>query len=137
MEHFAKGIMPEWRHANRNCSGQGGSVELRHFDKHFVKTQEKKVLQGNILEFFLICTIKTTFWMDNLTQGWTQPGPFFEKSGDFNWFSKKGRGSLPHSPLVLCLWVWPNIHLNMNVPKYPWECLNKLFWLCQGSEYAW
>ena len=36
-------------------------MELRHFDKHFVKTQEKKVLQGNILEFFLICTIKTTF----------------------------------------------------------------------------
>ena len=97
MEHFAKRIMPEWRHASRNCSGQGGSVKLRHFDKHFIKTQEKKVLQGNILGFFLVCTVKTTFWTDNLTQEWTQPGPFFEKSGDFNWFSKKGKGGLPHS----------------------------------------
>ena len=23
------------------------------------------------------------------------------------------------------------------MPKYPWKCLKKLFWLCQGSEYAW
>ena len=23
------------------------------------------------------------------------------------------------------------------MPKYPWKCLNKLFCLCQGSEYAW
>ena len=22
------------------------------------------------------------------------------------------------------------------MPKYPWKWLNKLFWLCQGSEYA-
>ena len=24
----------------------------------------------------------------------------------------------------------------MNVPDYAWKCLNKLFWLCQGSRYA-
>ena len=23
-----------------------------------------------------------------------------------------------------------------NVPEYGWKCLNKLFWLCQGSEYV-
>ena len=24
----------------------------------------------------------------------------------------------------------------LNVPEYTWKCLNKLFWLCQGSQYA-
>ena len=24
----------------------------------------------------------------------------------------------------------------LNVPKDTWKCLNKLFWLCQGSHYA-
>ena len=24
-----------------------------------------------------------------------------------------------------------------NISECPWKCLNKLFWLCQGSEYAW
>ena len=41
--------------------GRKGLVELGHFDKHFVKTQEKKVSQGKILEFFLLDTLKTTF----------------------------------------------------------------------------
>ena len=43
-------------------------VELVHFDKHFVKTQEKEAPQGNILEFFLLDTLKTTFSTENLTQ---------------------------------------------------------------------
>ena len=25
----------------------------------------------------------------------------------------------------------------LNIPKYPWKCLNKLLWLCQRPEYAW
>ena len=37
----------------------------------------------------------------------------------------------PLSPLVARLWV------SLNVSKYPLKCLNKLFWLYQGSEYAW
>ena len=24
----------------------------------------------------------------------------------------------------------------LNVLKYAWKCLNKLFWLCQGSQYT-
>ena len=27
--------------------------------------------------------------------------------------------------------------ISLNIPKYPWKCLNKLFWLCLDSEYAW
>ena len=40
---------------------RGCFVELGHFDKLFVKTQEKRALQGKILEFSLLDTLKTTF----------------------------------------------------------------------------
>ena len=25
----------------------------------------------------------------------------------------------------------------LNISRYPWKCFNKLFWLYQGSKYAW
>ena len=43
--------------------------------------------------------------MEDSTQGWTQLGPFFPKSGHFFQFSKKGRGDPPPTyPLVACLY---------------------------------
>ena len=42
----------------------GVFMELGHFDKHFKnmsKTQEKEGQQGNILEIFLLGTLKTKF----------------------------------------------------------------------------
>ena len=33
-------------------------------------------------------------------------------------------------------WPWLNIPECPWMYEYPWICLNKLFWLCQGSEYA-
>ena len=47
--------------------GSRGFVELGHFDKHFIKST-KEAPQGNILEFFLLDTLKTIFSMENLTQ---------------------------------------------------------------------
>ena len=36
--------------------------------------------------------------------------------------------------IVVLLWdMW----LYINISKYPWKCLNKMFWLCQGFEYTW
>ena len=64
IEYFAKQITPECRCATRNLSGkQGGTrfVELDTSDKDFVKTLEKETPQGNILEFFLLDTLKNTF----------------------------------------------------------------------------
>ena len=51
--------------------GRGGFVELGHFDKPFVKRARKKTSQGKISELCLLDTLKTTFWMEDLTQGWT------------------------------------------------------------------
>ena len=64
-------------------------MELEHFDKHFVKNIRKKILQGNILEF-LLDTLKAVFWMENLTERWTQSGPFSPKLGHFFSIFKKG-----------------------------------------------
>ena len=47
--------------------GRESFVKLGHFDKHFIKKLRKKAPQGKILEFFLLDTLKTTFWMANLT----------------------------------------------------------------------
>ena len=27
--------------------------------------------------------------------------------------------------------------ISLDIPKYPWKCLNKFFRLCQGFEYGW
>ena len=98
-----------------------GGMKLGHFNKHFVKNTRKMASQGNILEFFLLVTLETTFWMENLIQRWTQSGFLFPKSGHFFRFLKKqGRPLLPPPPLVARLWVWLNMH------QYPSICLNIL-----------
>ena len=80
-------------------------VELGHFDKYFVNNAGKEAPSGKILEFFLLDTLKTTFWMENLTQRWIQSGPFYSKSGYFCRFWKKGKGGLPLFPLS-CAPAW-------------------------------
>ena len=50
--------------------------------------------------------------------------PFFPKSGDF-FLSRCAPVSVAEYASV-----------SLNMPKYPRKWLNKLFWLCQGSEYA-
>ena len=54
MERFAKIIMSEGRCATRNFAVEGGGEVLS-------KTPEKEAPQENIVEFFLIDTLKTTF----------------------------------------------------------------------------
>ena len=56
----------------KNFKGRGGFVELRNFDKRFVKNTRKKVLQQNILHFFLLDTPR----IENVTQRWKKLGSF-------------------------------------------------------------
>ena len=73
------------------------------------KRQEKEDPQGNISEIFLLDNLKTTFYMEILTQR--------------------------RSYASVSVAEYETVSLYM--AKYPWKCFNKLFWLCQGSEYAW
>ena len=112
-------------------------TELRHFDKYFVKNTRKKTPQGNILEFFLLGTIKNMIWMENSTQRWMQSRPLSKIRAFFRILKKGQRGLSYSTPFVACLWVWLNMHqYPLNIPKHPWKCMNKLFWLCQGFQYA-
>ena len=74
--------------------------------------------------------------MENLTQRCTQLGPFFPKSRHFFQFQKVGIGT-PSPPCWAPMIGAEYASISLNMPKYSWKCLNKLFWLCQGSEYAW
>ena len=76
-------LLPHAGTQTENFQGRGGFMELGHFDKHFLRKNTKKAPQGNILELFVLDTVKTTFQMKNLTQRWTQSVPFFPKLGHF------------------------------------------------------
>ena len=70
-------------------TGGGRFVKLGHFDKHFIKnTRKRGPTRKHFLEIFLLGTRKTTFWIENLTQRWTQSGPFFPKSEHIFKFQK-------------------------------------------------
>ena len=46
----------------RFAKKQGGEfLELRYFDKHFIKKQEKRRIPGKQFGVFLLDTLKTTF----------------------------------------------------------------------------
>ena len=86
--------------------------------------------QGNILEFFLLDTLKTTFWMEIITQKWIQPGFFFPKIRMLLSNFKKCREVSP---------LYPDC-VPIRVAQYasnPWICLNILenVWI-NCSAYA-
>ena len=60
-ESCAKRIVPECRHITKSFESRGGFMELGYFNKHFVKNTSEK-----------LCNYTTTFWMENLSQRWTQ-----------------------------------------------------------------
>ena len=87
------------RRATRNFQGREGFVEFGHLDKHFVKNTKKEGPAGKIWHIFLLDTLKTTFWMEQITQWWIQPGPFFQNQDTFFYFQK--RAGEASSPLIL------------------------------------
>ena len=78
---------------------------------------------GPFFMLFLLDTLKTTFWMEYLTQRRTLSESFSAKSGHFFLFSKKGGGDLPllplsgayemrsNSPKILILCLYTNLSL--------------------------
>ena len=62
---------------------------------------EKEAPQGNILEFFLLGALKTTFRIENLKPKMDTIRTFLSKIKALFPIVKKGRGGLP-LPLVAC-----------------------------------
>ena len=141
MEHFAKIIMPEFRHGTRKFLVQGkfcGTMSLwLTFHK---KNKKKKDPTGKHFGVFSPRYIKTAFWMKNLTQRWTQSGPFPRIIPLFLIFKKKGRwGHLYSPPPPNCTPASAAEYasISLNIPKYLWKCLKKQSWLCHCYEDAW
>ena len=101
------------------------------------KIQEKEAPQGNFLEFFLPDTVKPTLWTENFTRRWTQPGLFFPKSENCFQFSKRANETSPLLPSCVPVSLANYASISLNMSKYSWKYLNKLFWLCQRSGYTW
>ena len=114
----------------------GGGDGTGHFDKHFVKNKRKT---GPALKHFGLFspTLKTTIRIENLTRWWTQSGSFLVESRHFFQFSKREGEVFPLLPSCAPVSVAEYASISLNVSKYPCKWLNKLFWQCHGSDYAW
>ena len=54
----------------------------------------------------------------------------------FRFSKREGEAPRPSSPNCTSVSdVGEYASISLNMPKYPWKCLNKLFWLC--CKYAW
>ena len=108
-----------------------------HFDKHSIKnTRKREAPQGKIIEFFLQDTIVITSWMENPMMDIMRA--FLSKVRTLFWFSKKaGEASCPLLSSNVLVSLVEFVSISLNIPKYIRKCCNKLFWLSQGSEYAW
>ena len=120
----------------------GRFVELGQFNKD-LNTPEKEASQGNILKFFLLDTLKTTFWMENLIQRWaflskSQFGLFFQKSGQFPNF-EIGRVGL--APSCIAVSVAEHTLTSVNISNYLWRYLSTEYawglWICMITLHVW
>ena len=110
--------MNECSCTTRNVSGQRSVSGTRAFLINISSKIQDKRAQGKILKFFLLDTLKTIFGMENLTQRWTQSGPFCPKSGHFQFSKRAGEdSSLPLSCASVSMAEYAISLLNMN--KYP------------------
>ena len=62
---------------------------------------------------------------------------FLSKISTFFQFQKVQKRPLFSPPSYASVSVAEYETVSLYMAKYPWKCFNKLFWLCQGSEYAW
>ena len=72
---------------------KGGFAELGHFGKDIFKTTRQKGSAGKNLGVFSPRYYILNGKFKNLTQRWTQSGPFFQDQGTFFNFQKRGPDS--------------------------------------------
>ena len=93
--------------------------------------------RGPAGKHFGVFSLETIFLIENLTQRWTQSGSFFLKSERCIQFPKRAGKDSPLPQVAPPVSLSEYASISLNISECPWKCLNKLFWLWQGSEYAW
>ena len=76
-------------------------------------------------------------WSSNVRGFWISHGCICKGYTEFwTWVNMAQNASLIPEYTLMSLNVSEHDWILLNVPKYAWKCLNKLFWLCQCSRYA-
>ena len=88
-----------------------------------LETQEKEAPQGNILEIFLLNTLKNYILNGKFNPKMGTIRAFFFQNRDN--FTFLGRLNMSESGWIL-----------LNSAESAKKCLNKLFWLCHGFQYT-
>ena len=127
MKHFAERIMsagaqPENFQHRRVC-GTGALWQI------FCQKQQKKGQTGK--HFGVFMNGKFNPKMDTIRA-------FLSKIRTLLLNFRTSQERFPIFLVVGCLVIVAEYaSMSLNMPKYPWKCLNKLFWRCKGSEYTW
>ena len=67
---------------------------------------------------------------------WRTQNQSFQNQNTFLIFNMD-KGEHPVVSSCVPVSVAEHASISLNMSKYPWKCFNRLFQLCQGSEYAW
>ena len=115
---------------------QGRFCGTREFQ---LKHRQKHKKKGPIGKYFVVfspsycwnCILKEKF-----KDGHNQVN-FFKIQALFDFQKRTEEASPTHlfSCTRMSVTEYPSI--SQNIPKYPWKCLNKLLWLCQGPKCIW
>ena len=106
--------------ATRDVSEQGRFCGIRALRQTFPqKYKKRRPRREKFWSFFFQTLLKTTISMKNLTQEWTQLGPFLQNQGFFLFSNKSREVSPPFSPPLVA-----RLFLQVSIPIIPYKRSN-------------
>ena len=90
-----------------------------------------------VWSFYMFDRLLMMLWVLNLPGFWIWDG-FIWKGYTKFWIclNMAQYASIMSEYALMSLIMPENGWILLDVTKYAWKCLNKLFWLCQGSQYT-
>ena len=90
-----------------------------------------------VWSFYMFGRLLMMLWVLNLPGFWIWDGFIWKGCTKF-WIclNMAQYASIMSEYALMSLIMPENGWILLDVTKYAWKCLNKLFWLCQGSQYT-
>ena len=90
-----------------------------------------------VWSFYMFDRLLMMLWVLNLRGFWIWDGFIWKGCTKF-WIclNMAQYASIMSEYALMSLIMPENGWILLDVTKYAWKCLNKLFWLCQGSQYT-
>ena len=90
-----------------------------------------------VWSFYMFDRLLMMLWVLNLPGFWIWDGFIWKGCTKF-WIclNMAQYASIMSEYALMSLIMPENGWILLDVTKYAWKCLNKLFWLCQGSQYT-